>query len=115
MQLEISYTGVEAYPISENELSNLNYASELKYSKNLFVVNETKNMRKEISETSFGFCAGGITTYEFATMNIPFAIIFQYKHQLLTAKAWEKRKIAYNLGLPSNNSNIKENFKIKRL
>ena len=80
---------------------------ELKYSKNLFVVNETKNMRKEISETSFGFCAGGITTYEFATMNIPFAIICQYKHQLLTAKAWEKRKIAYNLGLPSNNSNIK--------
>ena len=80
---------------------------ELKYPKNLFVVNETKNMRKEISETSFGFCAGGITTYEFATMNIPFAIICQYKHQLLTAKAWEKRKIAYNLGLPSNNTNIK--------
>ena len=70
-------------------------------------MNETKNMRKEISETSFGFCAGGITTYEFATMNIPFAIICQYKHQLLTAKAWEKRKIAYNLGLPSNNTNIK--------
>ena len=80
---------------------------ELKYPKNLFIVNETKNMRKEISETSFGFCAGGITTYEFATMNIPFAIICQYKHQLLTAKAWEKRKIAYNLGLPSNNTNIK--------
>jgi len=80
---------------------------ELEYPKNLFVVNETKNMRKEISETSFGFCAGGITTYEFATMNIPFAIICQYKHQLLTAKAWEKRKIAYNLGLPSKNSNIK--------
>ena len=64
-------------------------------------------MRKEISETSFGFCAGGITTYEFATMNIPFAIICQYKHQVLTAKAWEKKKMAYNLGLPSNNTDIK--------
>ena len=80
---------------------------ELKYPKNLFIINETKNMRKEISETSFGFCAGGITTYEFATMNIPFAIICQYKHQVLTAKAWEKKKIAYNLGLPSNNIDIK--------
>ena len=80
---------------------------ELKYPKNLFIINETKNMRKEISETSFGFCAGGITTYEFATMNIPFAIICQYKHQVLTAKAWEKKKMAYNLGLPSNNTDIK--------
>ena len=54
-----------------------------------------------------GLCSGGITTYEFATMNIPFAIICQYKHQVLTAKAWEKKKIAYNLGLPSNNIDIK--------
>jgi len=80
---------------------------ELKYPKNLIIVNETKNMKKEISEASFGFCAGGITTYEFATMNIPFAIICQYKHQLKTAREWQKRNIALNLGLPNKQTRLK--------
>ena len=55
-------------------------------------------MKKEISSARFGICAGGITTYEFATLHIPFAIVCQYKHQILTAKEWHKRKIAKNLG-----------------
>ncbi len=62
------------------------------------IINKTDNMKKEISSTKFGICAGGITTYEFATLHIPFAIVCQYKHQIFTAKEWHKRKIAKNLG-----------------
>ena len=56
------------------------------------------DMYKEISQTKFGLCSGGITTYEFATMGIPFAIIPQVKHQNLTANIWAKKKMCVNLG-----------------
>jgi len=62
------------------------------------IIDKTDDMKKEISSTKFGICAGGITTYEFATLRIPFAIVCQYKHQIITAKEWHKRKIAKNLG-----------------
>jgi spore coat polysaccharide biosynthesis predicted glycosyltransferase SpsG len=62
------------------------------------IINKTNNLAKEIASTKFGICAGGITTYEFATLHVPFAIICQYKHQIFTAKEWHKRKIAKNLG-----------------
>jgi len=80
---------------------------ELKYSKNLKILPLSINLKKEILSAKFGICAGGITTYEFASMNIPFAIICQYKHQLETAKAWEKRKFGFNLGLPNKNTKKK--------
>jgi len=59
---------------------------------------------KSISEARFGLCAGGITSYEFACLNVPFAIICQVKHQLITAKEWEKQEIARNLGLLTKNT-----------
>ena len=66
------------------------------------IIDKTSNMKKEISSTKFGICAGGITTYEFATLHVPFAIVCQYKHQIFTAKEWHKRKIAKNLGFIQN-------------
>ncbi len=68
------------------------------------IIDKTDNMKKEISSTKFGICAGGITTYEFATQHIPFAIVCQYKHQIFTAKEWHKRKIAKNLGFIQKDS-----------
>lgn len=67
------------------------------------IIEHTNNMKKEISSTKFGICAGGITTYEFATLQIPFAIVCQYKHQIQTAKEWQIRKIAKNLGFIQKN------------
>jgi UDP-2,4-diacetamido-2,4,6-trideoxy-beta-L-altropyranose hydrolase len=68
------------------------------------IIDKTNNMKKEISSTKFGICAGGITTYEFAILHIPFAIVCQYKHQIFTAKEWHKRKIAKNLGFIQKDS-----------
>ena len=59
-------------------------------------------MKKEISNAEFGICGGGITTYEFASMGVPFAIICQYKHQLKTARAWKRKKIALNFGFANH-------------
>ena len=64
-------------------------------------------MRKEIGQSKFGFCAGGITTYEFAHMKTPFAMICQYKHQLIAAREWKKLGLALNLGLLSKSTPIK--------
>jgi len=80
---------------------------EAKYRKHLKTISSTRDLKKEISSAEFGFCAGGITTYEFAAMGVPFAIICQYKHQLKTAREWQKRKIALNLGLPSKKTKKK--------
>ena len=66
------------------------------------IVKGTKNMQKEILSAEFGLCSGGITSYEFAVSHIPFAIISQVKHQLITAKEWENKGIALNLGLVNN-------------
>jgi spore coat polysaccharide biosynthesis predicted glycosyltransferase SpsG len=63
------------------------------------IISNTNNMYKEMKNVKYGLCSGGITTYEFATLGIPFGIICQNKHQLITAKEWEKQKIAVNLGL----------------
>jgi len=65
---------------------------------NLSIVNSVPNLKKDIKNTKFGFCGGGITTYEFAILQVPFAIICQYKHQIKTAKVWNKKEIALNLG-----------------
>ncbi len=82
---------------------------EKKYPKEITIMTQTSKMFENIAETRFGLCAGGLTTYEFARMNIPFAIICQNKHQLITAKEWEKRKIARNLGTINKNTSKKIN------
>ena len=75
-----------------------------KYKKSITIIHKVPNMRKEIADTKFGFCGGGITTYEFANMNVPFAIICQYPHQLITSKEWKKLGIGLNLGKLSNST-----------
>ena len=70
-----------------------------KYEKFVKIIDQSNNMFKEISNAKYGICSGGITSYEFAILNIPFAIICQVKHQLITAKEWERKKMAINLGL----------------
>jgi UDP-2,4-diacetamido-2,4,6-trideoxy-beta-L-altropyranose hydrolase len=76
----------------------------LKKYNNIFeIVHKTKNMAKEISNTEFGLCSGGMTTYEFASFGIPFGIICQVKHQLITAKEWDQKGLARNLGLYNQN------------
>lgn len=54
-----------------------------------------------LSKTSFkfGICSGGITSYEFACRRIPFAMVCQVKHQLITAREWERKGIASNMGI----------------
>ncbi len=37
-------------------------------------------------------------------MNVPFAIICQYPHQLITSKEWQKLDIGLNLGRLSNST-----------
>ena len=66
--------------------------------KNIQLVEMTKNMDKEILNSKYGICSGGITTYEFAAFGVPFAIICQVRHQLQTAKQWESKGFALNLG-----------------
>jgi len=63
------------------------------------VIRYSNNMPKEMALSRFGICSGGMTTYEFASMGIPFGIICQVKHQLLTAYQWQKLGCAQNLGL----------------
>lgn len=62
------------------------------------IVQETRNMFKEIASAEYGLCSGGITSYEFASLGVPFAIIPQVKHQVQTAKGWEKLGVAHSLG-----------------
>lgn len=76
---------------------------EKKYGKRLTIVQKTENMCKEIAAAKFGIISGGITSYEFAKMKVPFAIICQYRHQFITANHWQKKGIATNLGLPNKN------------
>lgn len=71
---------------------------------NIDIVRKTKYMKKEISSSKFGICGGGITSYEFAALNVPFAIVCQYPHQIITAKEWNKKKIAKNLGFVEPNT-----------
>ena len=75
--------------------------------KKLKIIQSSFDMHKEISNSKFGICAGGFTTYEFAALGVPFAIISQVPHQLITAKKWEKLGVAKNLGLINNNTGKK--------
>jgi spore coat polysaccharide biosynthesis predicted glycosyltransferase SpsG len=52
-------------------------------------------------------CAGGVTSYEFASLGVPFAIICQYKHQRVTAKEWQNKKVAWNLGFPNKKTKMR--------
>jgi len=81
------------------------------YKKNLTILQSTNNMAKEMVNASIGLCSGGITTYEFASMQLPFGIISQVKHQLKTASEWEKKGYGRNLGIINNNLRKKlDNF-----
>ena len=71
------------------------------------IIQRTKNMQREIASAHFGICSGGITSYEFASMGVPFGIISQVKHQEKTATEWEKLKISKKLGL-FNKKSIKK-------
>ena len=82
---------------------------EKQYKKNIKIIKETKNFQREISKGKNAITGGGVSTYEFARLNIPFGIICQYNHQLITSKEWDKRGIGTNLGM----FNIKLNNKIK--
>ena len=70
-----------------------------RYGKDLSLVKHTDNMKKEICSSEFGMCSGGISSYEFASQGIRFAIICQVKHQLITAMEWQRKHVAINLGL----------------
>lgn len=81
----------------------------------IILVQSVKNMHKEISLSKFGICSGGLTTYEFASQKVPFAIICQVKHQLLTATEWEKLKIAKNLGIMNQTTQKKISKLLKQI
>jgi len=84
---------------------------ERRYSKYISIVKTSKNFHKDICQSKYGLCSGGITSYEFASSGIPFGIICQVKHQLKTAKIWEKNCAAQNLGLVGSNIRKKiDNF-----
>jgi UDP-2,4-diacetamido-2,4,6-trideoxy-beta-L-altropyranose hydrolase len=80
---------------------------EKKFPQNLKIIQKTSNMCLEIKQARFGLCSGGLTTYEFNSAKTPFAIICDEKHQLITAKEWEKRQIAINMGLIGKKTNSK--------
>ena len=77
------------------------------YPKNIEVQAGTNNMAKEISQAKFGFCSGGLTTYEFAAKKVPFIVICDDSHQLITAGEWHKKKVGINLGLINKNTKRK--------
>ena len=68
-----------------------------------------------ILKSNFGICSGGLTSYEFASMGIPFIIICDDTHQLITAKEWNKREIGINLGIVNKNTKQRLNSKIEQI
>lgn len=82
---------------------------------NITIIKKTDNMKKEILQSKFGFTAGGITSYEFASLKIPFAIICDSKHQLPTANEWEIKKMAINLGFINKKTNAKIHDLLKKI
>lgn len=108
-QLEIFLDKIKVKIILGQSTSKSNQLKiiQSKFPNNLEIITETNNLKKEILSSRFGICAGGITTYEFASLGIPFAIICQYKHQLVTAREWEKKGLAFNLGFPNKKTNMK--------
>ena len=86
-----------------------------KFPQKIDVIQETKDMAKEMSNTEYGISAGGLTSYEFAAMHVPFAIICQVRHQLKTAKMWEKKGMAINLGMLSQKTPKKIDEFLKKI
>ena len=78
---------------------------------NIEIVSKVNDLHRDINSAKFGVCSGGITTYEFESAGVPFAIICQHQHQKITAREWNKKKIAIDLGFP----NLRINNKIERL
>ena len=64
-------------------------------------------MHNEILKSKFGFTTGGVTTYEFASMNVPFVVICDDLHQIPTAREWDKKNAAINLGFLNNRTSKK--------
>ena len=98
-------------PVAKKSQSLKNLSK--KYPHNIIVKENVKNMYNEISKVDFGICSGGITTYEFAATGTPFAIICDEKHQLITAKEWEKQGIGINLGMVNQKTIVKTTNIIK--
>ena len=100
---------------------------EKEFPKTLSIINYSKDIQKEIINSKFGLCAGGITTYEFALQDVPFFITCQYNHQKITAEYWKNLGHCYGYILPNkklkpieiylqkiiNKKIIKKNGKIK--
>ena len=74
---------------------------EKEFPKTLSIINYSKDIQKEIINSKFGLCAGGITTYEFALQDVPFFITCQYNHQKITAEYWKKLGHCYGYILPN--------------
>lgn len=95
------------------------------FQQKLQIIRYTDDLRKEILQSKIGLCSGGITTYEFASLKVPFGIISQYKHQEITALQWKKHGFGKDLGkndkkllyrienFMENFQNEKINFKMK--
>ena len=86
-----------------------------KFNKNITIIQKTNNMANEINASKFGLCSGGLTTYEFALLKVPFAIICNEFHQLKTARQWKNKNIAENLGLISKSTSSRLETWIKKI
>ena len=78
---------------------NLKKLIKLNDQKEIMICKKTNNMCKEISDSEYGICSGGLTTYEFASQQIPFGIISHNRLQYITAKEWANLDLAVNLGI----------------
>jgi len=88
---------------------------EKRFDNNLTIVHHVSDMSKEIASARFGLCSGGITSYEFACLKVPFAIICQVKHQLITSKKWVGKNMATNLGMVDRNTGKKIDVFLKNV
>jgi len=91
LKIKIILGPITKKPQCLSEIENL-------YKEKLKIINFSNDLRKEILESKIGLCSGGITTYEFASSKVPFAIISQYKHQKITASEWKKHGFGIDLG-----------------
>ena len=80
------------------------YIFKKKFQGDLSICRQTNSMFNQLAVSRIGICSGGITSYEFAAFNHPFAIICQHKHQLKTAKIWQQLGFAKNLGMPKKST-----------
>ena len=71
-------------------------------------------MHNEILKSKFGFTTGGVTTYEFASMNVPFVVICDDLHQIPTAREWDKKNAGINLGFLNNRTSKKITKVVKK-